>query len=99
MTMHASLRRLLLLVAALAATPALAERKGREAPTPICIDLAHNPAWGLAGNPNVAGITAVITPATNNNLAHCQVDFTDISLEGSRYGYMHGQTSKFRIRV
>jgi feruloyl esterase len=99
MTSYAGISSVVLLSAAFATAPALAQRNGREAPTPICTDLAHNPAWGLAGNPNVTDVTAVITPATSTNLAHCQVDFTDISLEGTRYGYMHGQTSKFRIRV
>ena len=43
--------------------------------------------------------TAVVVPAAGVNLAHCQVDFTDVSLEGRRYGYPEDQTSKFRIRV
>jgi Tannase and feruloyl esterase len=87
----------LLLAAAFAATPALAHRGPPV--TPICTDLATDPKWGLAGNPAVTGVTAVITPAAGTNLAHCQVDFTDISLEGRAYGYLKGQTSKFRIRV
>src|SRR5437762_9033690 len=32
-------------------------------PTPTCADLATNPAWGLAGNPSITGLTAVVTPA------------------------------------
>ena len=71
----------------------------RRNPTPTCTDLAHNPIWRLAGNPNVSELTAVVTPASGTNLAHCQVDFTDVSLEGRAYGYMHGQTSKIRVRV
>ncbi len=92
---------LLLLSAALAAAaPVLAKpEKGREQPTATCSDLANNPMWGLAGNPAVAGATAVVVSATGNDQAHCQVDFSDLSLEGKKYGYMHGQTSKFRIRV
>ena len=29
--------------------------------TPTCSDLATNPAWGLAGNPSITGLTAVVT--------------------------------------
>jgi feruloyl esterase len=67
--------------------------------TPTCTDLATNPAWGLAGNPYVSGVTAVVTPPSGNNLAYCQVNFTDHTLAGPEYGYLPGQTSKFRIRV
>src|SRR5882672_6331914 len=86
----------LLAAAFAAAAPALAHRPP---PTPICSDLATDPQWGLAGNPAVADVTAVIVPASGVNLAHCQVDFTDLSLAGRAYGYMKGQTSKIRIRV
>jgi feruloyl esterase len=86
-----------LLAAALVAAPTLAHR-GPPA-TPVCTDLASDPEWGLAGNPAITGLTAVITPAAGNSLAYCQVDFTDVSLPGRAYGYPKGQTSKFRIRV
>ena len=89
----------LLLAAAFASAPAFAHRDPPPPATPVCTDLANNPTWGLAGNPNIAGLTAVITPASGTNAAHCQVDFTDQSLEGRLFGYLHGQTSKFRIRV
>jgi hypothetical protein len=90
----------ILLSAAMAPSPAPAHGwPGRPVPTPSCADLANDPAWGLNGNPSVTGATAVIVPATATNLAHCQVDFTDVSLAGRPWGYMHGQTSKFRIRV
>ncbi len=68
-------------------------------PTPTCSDLATNPAWGLAGNPAITGLTAVVTPAAGGNLAYCQVNFTDGTLVGPEFGYLPGQTSKFRIRV
>jgi len=97
MTPHARMATAVAFAAALAAAPVFAHRG--PPPTPICIDLANNPTWGLAGNPAISGLTAVITPATATNAAHCQVDFTDVSLEGRFWGYMHGQTSKYRIRV
>ncbi len=85
-----------LLTAILVAAPALVSA---QVATPICIDIANNPAWGLAGNPAVTGLTAVITPATANNAAYCRVDFTDVTLQGRFSGYMNGQSSKFRVRV
>jgi hypothetical protein len=99
MTLHGTLAAALLLGASLAAAPAHAHRDPPPPPTPTCTDLANNPMWGLAGNPAVSGITAVIVPAAGTTLTHCQVDFTDVSLEGRAYGYLHGQSSKFRIRV
>lgn len=87
----------LLLVAALVAAPASAQPAAPA--TPLCSDLASDPEWGLAGNPAIIGLTAVVTPASGNNLAYCQVDFTDLSLAGRAYGYPLDQTSKFRIRV
>src|SRR5512144_1148751 len=67
--------------------------------TPTCSALATNPAWGLAGNPGITGLTAQITPASGTNVAYCQVDFTDVTLRGPGFGYLPDQTSKFRIRV
>jgi hypothetical protein len=66
---------------------------------PTCIDLATDAAWGLVGNPSIIELTAVITPATATDQAYCQVNFTDVSLAGRRYGYLDGQTSKIRVRV
>jgi feruloyl esterase len=67
--------------------------------TPTCSDLATDPAWGLAGNPSITGLTAEITPPSGQNLTYCQVNFTDVTLVGPEFGYLPGQTSKFRIRV
>ena len=67
--------------------------------TPPCSDLATNPVWGLAGNPNITGLTAVVTPAAGGNAAYCQVNLTDRTLVGPQYGYADGETSKFQIRV
>src|SRR4029434_8053964 len=66
---------------------------------PTCADLAANPAWGLANNPSITGLTAVVTPAAGANAAYCQVNFTDVTLVGPEFGYLPGQSSKFRIRV
>ncbi len=67
--------------------------------TPTCSELATDPAWGLAANPSITGLTAVVAPAAGPNVAYCKVDFTDVTLAGPDFGYLPGQTSKFRIRV
>lgn len=67
--------------------------------TPACSDLASDPAWGLAGNPSITNLVAVLTPPAGANAAYCQVTFTDVTLVGPEYGYLPGQTSKIRIRV
>src|SRR5687768_17702374 len=91
--------RLALAFLLLVSAPAFAHRTPPPPETPTCAELATDPKWGLAGNPAVTNLTAVVTPAVGTNLSHCQVDFTDVSLEGRRYGYLEDQTSKFRIRV
>ena len=59
--------------------------------TPACADLPTNPAWGLAGDPSITGLTAVVTPPVGTNLAYCQVNFTDVTLVGPEFGYTaHG---------
>src|SRR5262245_39237165 len=69
-------------------------------PPPTCTDLATNPAWGLASNPAITGLTAVVTPVGPGITApYCQLNFTDVTLVGPEFGYLPGQTSKFRIRV
>jgi len=59
----------------------------------------NQPAWGLAGNPNITDLTAAVTPAAAGNAAYCQVNLTDRTLVGPQYGYAVGETSKFQIRV
>jgi hypothetical protein len=70
-------------------------------PLPSCGDLATDPQWGLAGNPDITGLTAVITQATVSpaHAAYCQINLTDVSLSGPQDGYLPGQTSHMRIRV
>ena len=89
----------IMLFAIAAAAPAFAHGDRPPPPTPICTDLASDPTWGLAGNPSITNLTAVITPASGSNGAYCQVDLTDVSLAGEAYGYLPGQTSKIRVRV
>lgn len=66
---------------------------------PTCASLATNAGWGLAGNPSITGLTAAVIPATSTDAAYCQINFTDVTLEGKLYGYPRGETSKIRVRV
>jgi pimeloyl-ACP methyl ester carboxylesterase len=71
-------------------------------PLPNCAQLATNPAYGLAGNEAITGLTAVIVPAVTSPTPHagyCQVNFTDVSLSGKADGYLPGQTSQMQIQV
>jgi hypothetical protein len=86
-----------LLFTAMAGPTGARDRDGHA--TPTCSDLQTNPAWGLAGNPSITGLTAVVVPTSVPNLTYCRVDFTDVTLAGPKFGYLPGQTSKFRIRV
>jgi hypothetical protein len=43
---------------------------------PTCADLATNPAYGLAGNSQVSGVTTVLLATSGPNTAYCRVDFT-----------------------
>src|SRR5262245_66228817 len=86
----------MLLVAVTVALPATAWTAPA---TPTCEELATDPAWGLAGNPSITGLTAAVIPASVTNLAYCEVNLTDVTLVGPEFGYLPGQTSKFRIRV
>jgi hypothetical protein len=77
---------------------------------PRCPDLATNPAYGLAGNPQITALTAVLLPAGvepppfpgfpgSPYTAYCKVDFTFSGESGPSAGYLAGQSQKIRIRV
>src|SRR5262245_1314095 len=69
------------------------------APRPTCTQLGTNPAYRLAGNNQISGLTAAIIPASGVNAAYCQIDFT-LSTEGGRSaGYQSGQIEQIKIRV
>jgi Tannase and feruloyl esterase len=66
---------------------------------PTCTDLATNPAYGLAGNPQVSGATAVLLPTSGPTTAYCRVDFTFSGESGPSAGYLPGQSQHLIIRV
>jgi hypothetical protein len=71
---------------------------------PTCEQLATDPAYGLAGNPQVSGPTAVLLPAGVEPppfpglppapyTAYCRVDFTFSGESGPSAGYLSGKAS------
>lgn len=88
----------LLLLCTTALLPAAALAQGPQ-PLPTCAQLASEPAYGLADNPDITNLQSTLIAASGPNLARCEVVFTYVGLEGPQYGYMEGQTSTIGIRV
>ena len=60
---------------AVLAAPASANDKKHTPPPPVsCIELATDPANGLAGNPDVKSANSQIIPAAGANVAYCKVN-------------------------
>jgi tannase/feruloyl esterase len=97
MTGRMTLKALLLTTSAL--MPATAFAHGAPKQLPTCAQLGTDPAYGLAGNPDIANLTSTLVGASGTNLARCEVVFTYTGLEGPKYGYLPGQTSTIGIRV
>ncbi|HEX8011010.1 MAG TPA: tannase/feruloyl esterase family alpha/beta hydrolase [Casimicrobiaceae bacterium] len=77
---------------------------------PTCEQLGADPAYGLAGNPQIGGLTAVLLPAGvipppfpgppgTPYSAYCKIDFTFSGESGPSAGYLPGQSQQIRIRV
>src|SRR5438132_950020 len=65
------------LLATLALSPSIATAKDKPEPLGVpvnCIQLATDPAVGLAGNPVIKAATSTLIPASGVNKAHCRVD-------------------------
>src|ERR1700720_4671489 len=66
---------------------------------PTCAELATNPAYGLAANPQVSGLTAALQSAGGGATPYCRVDFTFSGESGPSAGYLPGQSQRLIIRV
>src|SRR5215467_163394 len=81
----------------------LAGVSGAAVALPTCEQLATNPAYGLAGNPQITGLTATLlagnTSPPSPFTAYCKVDFTFSGESGPSAGYLPGQKQQIRIRV
>ena len=66
---------------------------------PACADLATNPAYGLAGNPQISALTAALQAAAGTTKPYCRVDFTFSGESGPAAGYLPGQSQQLKIRV
>jgi hypothetical protein len=92
------------LLGAVVGMPAMA------APLPTCAQLGTNPAYGLAGNPQISNLTATLyavgadvvdTPfgTQSNQKPYCRVDFILSTACGPAGGYRVGQCQQLNIRV
>jgi Tannase and feruloyl esterase len=66
---------------------------------PACGDFATNPAYGLAGNPQVSNLTAALQAAGGGSTPYCRVDFIFSGESGPAAGYLPGQAQRLVIRV
>src|SRR6266581_4287970 len=93
-----------------AAALSLFSLSGTAVTLPACEQLATDPAFGLAGNPQVTAVTAVLLPAgvipppfpgfpATPYTAYCKVDFTFSGESGPSAGYLPGQSQQLKIRV
>src|SRR5437588_10091815 len=66
---------------------------------PTCAELATNPAYGLAANPQVSSLAAALQPACGGATAYCRVDFGFSGESGPSAGYLPGHSQSLTIRV
>src|SRR5262245_59938818 len=72
------------------------------APLPTCAQLGSNPAYGLAGNNQISGLTTnlfAVGTDGGNQRPYCRVDFTLSTVCGPAGGYRVGQCQQRKIRV
>jgi hypothetical protein len=89
------------LLGAVVGMPAMA------ASLPTCAQLGTNPGYGLAGNPQISGLTTTVVaagtegapPFGSNQKSYCRVDFTLSTVCGPAGGYRVGQCQQLKIRV
>src|SRR5262245_23183383 len=97
-------------LAALATLVLLSFVPTRAVALPKCEQLATDPANGLAGNPQVSSLTAVLLPAgvepppfpgfpPSPYTAYCKVNFTFSGESGPSAGYLPGQSQQLKIRI
>jgi hypothetical protein len=77
----------------------VAAMSGAAVALPTCAELATNTAYGLAGNPQVSGVTTALLATSGSNTAYCRVDFTFSGESGPSAGYLPGQSQQLKIRV
>jgi Tannase and feruloyl esterase len=67
---------------------------------PTCGQLVADPAYGLAGNPQISSLTATVVPVGSGvTVPYCRVDFTFSGESGPSAGYLPGQSEQIKIRV
>jgi len=98
MTARTKLGALLLATTALVPATALAEGSSQSLPT--CAQLGTDPAYGLAGSPDIANLTSTLIAASGSNLARCEVVFAYVGLNGPAFSLgIAGKVLTFRTRA
>jgi Tannase and feruloyl esterase len=84
-----------------AAALSLFALSGSAVALPTCDQLATDPTYGLAGNPQISGLTTAIQPGSTIPpiTPYCRVDFTFSGESGPAAGYLPGQSQQLKIRV
>jgi hypothetical protein len=94
------MRKLASLITGATALAALAPFAASAAELPTCTQLGADPAYGLAGNPEISGLTVASVPAGKGvTVPYCRVDFTFSGESGPAAGYRPGQKEEIKIRV
>ena len=101
MTARITLKAVLLFASALAPAAAFAHGSSKPAPKPLptCVQLATDPAYGLAGNATIVSPTSTLVAASGTSAAYCRVDFTMSERGGPEHGYAEGEKQAVVLRV
>jgi hypothetical protein len=94
------MRKLASLIAGATALTAVAPLTASALELPKCTQLGTDPAYGLAGNPEISGLTVATVPVGRGvTVPYCRVDFTFSGESGPSAGYRPDQKEEIRIRV
>src|SRR5262245_20028263 len=94
------MRKIVSLMTCATAMVALAPFAASASELPNCTQLGTDPAYGLAGNPEISSLTAAIIPVgAGVTVPYCRLDFTFSGESGPSAGYRPGEKEEIRIRV
>jgi Tannase and feruloyl esterase len=94
------MRKFASLITAATAMAAIAPITASALELPKCMQLGTDPAYGLAGNPEINGLTATVVPVgAGVTVPYCRVDFTFSGEAGPSAGYRPDQKEMIKIRV
>jgi hypothetical protein len=87
-------------LASAAVVAAVAPLAASAASLPSCAQLGTDPAYGLAGNPQISALSAtLVSIGPGVTVSYCRVDFTFSGESGPSAGYLPGQSEQIKLRV